>query len=155
MSTEMLEKVALPFTAAATRVPLSVPPFGLAPKPSVTLPVYDATSWFCASRACTTTVVGAPAVSCVGTVVNASVVAMLVPEVAVAEIVSAFRFPDVADSVWAPVDGPSVHVVENCPTAFVAPLVGATEPPPVATATATVCPDTAFPKASVRPTTIC
>ena len=55
----------------------------------------------------------------------------------------------------APTVAPSVHVVPIWPAALVAPVAGATEPPPEATANVTVCPEIALPNASVTLTIAC
>src|SRR5713226_4092930 len=69
-----LEKVATPFTAATTVVPESVPPTGLVPIATVTVPVKLATRFPNASSALTTTagVMTAPATVLLGCPVNAS-----------------------------------------------------------------------------------
>src|SRR6266576_1691892 len=72
------ENVATPATAVAVVAPARVPPPGLAPTASVTLPVNPVAVLPCASRAvtCTAGVIGAPAVVLVGWTVNASCAAV-------------------------------------------------------------------------------
>src|ERR1041385_4011650 len=66
--------VATPFTAATVVVPDNVPPPGLAPSATVTVPVNPVAGFPCASRAvtCTAGVIGAPAGVVDGCTVNTS-----------------------------------------------------------------------------------
>ncbi len=70
--------VATPPTAATAVVPDSVPPLGLVPAATVTVPVNAVAVFPCASRAvtCTAGVIGAPAVVFVGWTVNTSCAAV-------------------------------------------------------------------------------
>jgi hypothetical protein len=72
-----VEKVATPFTAAKLVVPASVPPLGLVPSTTITVPVKPVAVFPEASCAltCTAGVITAPAVALVGCTVNASWVA--------------------------------------------------------------------------------
>ena len=77
MSTLRLPKVATPLTAVTVVVPASVPPLGLVPSATVTLPVNPVTRFPCASRAatCTAGLIVRAATALLGCTVKTSCVA--------------------------------------------------------------------------------